>query len=79
MEINPLEIIRTFEELDLRKELLVRIQEFNYITPSPIQSKGLLPLLSGQDLIVEAPFASGKTTGYIIGSLQIVSPSIQAT
>lgn len=71
--------MRTFEELDLRKELIMRMRECGYLTPSPIQSRGLLPLLSGQDLIAEAPAGSGKTTGYTIGVLQIVSPLIAET
>ena len=51
----------TFEALNLKPELLQRLQEMKYNTPTPIQETAIPLLLEGNDVAGQAETGSGKT------------------
>ncbi len=70
-----------FDALNLKTELLQRLQEMNYTTPTPIQETAIPLLLEGHDVAGQAETGSGKTAAYglpILNNLQLDLQQIQA-
>jgi len=72
MESNWSESIESFEDLNLKQDLLRGIYGFGWNKPSKIQQTSILPFLKCRDLIAQAQSGSGKTGAFTIGSLQII-------
>jgi translation initiation factor 4A len=72
MESNWSESIESFEDLNLKQELLRGIYGFGWNKPSKIQQTSILPFIKSRDLIAQAQSGSGKTGAFTIGSLQII-------
>jgi len=62
--------IQTWDQMDLKQQLLRGIYAYGFDTPSEIQKKAILPLITGKDLIAQAQSGSGKTGTFVIGTLQ---------
>ena len=52
--------VDSFEDLQLKESLLRGIYGYGFQKPSPIQQKGILPLLRGKDTIAQVNFMSHK-------------------
>ena len=63
-------LIESFEELELKDNLLRGIYANGYEKPSVIQQKAIRPLLDGRDVIGQAQSGTGKTATFSIGVLQ---------
>jgi len=63
----------SFEQLGLRAEILLAISEHGYTTPTPIQSKAIPVVLGGRDLMAAAQTGTGKTAGFTLPILQLIS------
>lgn len=72
METNWEESVETFDELNLKPELLRGIYGYGFEKPSAIQQKAILPIIKGMDVIAQAQSGTGKTAAFAIGSLQLV-------
>jgi ATP-dependent RNA helicase RhlE len=57
---------KEFEKFELNKQLLNAIEEMGYTKPTPIQEKGIPPIMNGQDLMGVAQTGTGKTAAYVI-------------
>lgn len=55
IESNWEEKVDSFDELHLKEELLRGIYGYGFTKPSPIQQKGILPLLKRRDTIAQVP------------------------
>ena len=77
MESNWDEAVDSFDDLDLNKDLLRGIYSYGFEKPSPIQQKGILPLLRGKDTIAQAQSGTGKTATFAIGSLQKIDQKLK--
>ena len=64
--------IVSWEELDLPVSLLRGIYAYGYETPSPIQKKGIYPLMQKKDIIAQAQSGTGKTGCFSIGCLSLL-------
>jgi ATP-dependent RNA helicase RhlE len=62
-----------FSELGLRAELLRAVQDQGYDTPTPIQAKAIPVVLQGNDLMASAQTGTGKTAGFTLPILQLLS------
>lgn len=62
-------IFNTWDELELRPDLLRGIYAYGFEKPSPIQSKAIEPIKQGKDLIAQAQSGTGKTATFTIGVL----------
>lgn len=63
----------SFQSLGLSKALLKAISKKGYSTPSPIQEKAIPPILEGKDMLASAQTGTGKTAGFTLPMLQILS------
>jgi ATP-dependent RNA helicase RhlE len=62
-----------FTELGLRAEILRAIAEEGYTEPTPIQAKAIPVVLAGRDLMAAAQTGTGKTAGFTLPILQLLS------
>ena len=72
LEDPTIETISRWDDLDIPKELLRGIYAYGYENPSPIQRKGIKPLVDGRDVIGQAQSGTGKTATFCIGALSQV-------
>jgi len=66
------ETVESFDQLDLKPDLLRGIYGYGFVKPSVIQAKGILPILKGKDTIAQAQSGTGKTGTFAISILQVV-------
>ncbi len=70
-ETTGLTEIRKFEDLKLSEPILKGIYAYGWDKPSVIQSKAILPIIQGSDMIVQAQSGTGKTGTFSISSLHV--------
>ncbi|HEY4618970.1 MAG TPA: DEAD/DEAH box helicase [Flavobacterium sp.] len=63
----------SFNSLGLSDALLKAVSKKGYTTPSPIQQKAIPPILEGKDILASAQTGTGKTAGFTLPILQILS------
>ncbi|QDO92749.1 DEAD/DEAH box helicase [Formosa sediminum] len=66
----------SFNSLGLSEALLKAINKKGYDTPSPIQEKAIPPILEGKDVLASAQTGTGKTAGFTLPLLQILSEGV---
>lgn len=69
----------SFDQLELKEELLRGVYSYGFENPSLIQHKSIPIFTSGKDLIAQAQSGTGKTGAFVIGSLQKVDPEQKNT
>lgn len=67
----------SFKSLGLSDALLKAITKKGYTTPSPIQQKAIPPILEGKDVLASAQTGTGKTAGFTLPILHILSQGQQ--
>ncbi len=75
---QDIKIYKSFDEMTLPDTLLRGIYSYGYENPSPIQQKGIKPLIEGHDLLAQAQSGTGKTATFCIGSMARVDPTLKA-
>jgi len=71
-ESNWNEVCATFDDMDLKEDLLRGIYAYGFEKPSTIQQRGIVPIVKGFDTIAQAQSGTGKTATFTIGVLQRV-------
>lgn len=74
-ETDEIITYESFEDLDLKENLLRGIYSCGYEKPSVIQQKAIKPFIDGGDLIAQAQSGTGKTATFSIGTLQRIDES----
>ena len=67
----------SFNSLGLSEALLKAVSKQGYTTPSPIQQKAIPLILEGKDVLASAQTGTGKTAGFTLPMLQILSEGQQ--
>ncbi|HEY5672125.1 MAG TPA: DEAD/DEAH box helicase [Malonomonas sp.] len=69
----------TFNDLGLSAELLRAVSDQGYSQPTPIQAKAIPVVLEGRDILAGAQTGTGKTAGFTLPLLQLLSakPPVQ--
>ncbi|MDD5177544.1 MAG: DEAD/DEAH box helicase [Sterolibacterium sp.] len=62
-----------FTDLGLRAEILRAVTDQGYDTPTPIQAQAIPLVLAGRDLMAAAQTGTGKTAGFTLPILQLLS------
>lgn len=62
----------TFDQFELRAEILKAVAELGYETPSPIQQKTIPLLLEGKDIIGQAQTGTGKTAAFALPGINLI-------
>lgn len=63
----------TFNTLGLSDTLLRAVQQTGYTSPTPIQQKAIPEILDGRDVMAAAQTGTGKTAGFTLPLLQLLS------
>ena len=72
-------IINTWDDLNLKEDLLRGIYAYGFENPSEIQKKTIGHIRNGKELIAQAQSGSGKTGAFSIGTLQSIDISKSET
>ena len=57
---------QSFEDFKLNRQILNAVADAGYTTPTPIQQKAIMPILSGQDIMGVAQTGTGKTAAFVL-------------
>lgn len=68
----------SFQSLGLSEALLKAISKKGYTKPSPIQEKAIPPVLEGHDVLASAQTGTGKTAGFTLPLLHLLSENPKA-
>ena len=63
----------TWDELDIDVNILRGIYAYGFEKPSPIQSKAIISIIEGKDIIAQAQSGTGKTAAFSIGTLSHIN------
>jgi len=64
------EVCETFDDMDLKDDLLRGIYAYGFQKPSYIQQRAITPVVQGHDTIAQAQSGYGKTATFCIAALQ---------
>ncbi|KAK6047328.1 eukaryotic initiation factor 4A-III [Cooperia oncophora] len=81
IEGNYEQVVASFDEMNLKQNLLRGIYAFGFEKPSAIQQRAIVPCTTGRDVIAQAQSGTGKTATFSISILQRIDenePSVQA-
>lgn len=67
-----LKLLETFEELNIKENLLRGIYSYGFETPSKIQSYAIPYMIKRKDIIAQSQSGTGKTGAFTIGLLSII-------
>lgn len=80
-ESNWDQVVESFDNMNLREELLRGIYAYGFEKPSGIQQRAIIPLSKGHDVIAQAQSGTGKTATFTVGILErldLTNPECQA-
>jgi len=66
-----------FQALGLKAEILKAIDALGFEEPSPIQQQAIPALMSGVDVVAQAPTGTGKTAAFAIPIMERIDPAIR--
>jgi translation initiation factor 4A len=76
LEPTEVPVTATFDEMGLPDDLLRGIYSYGFERPSAIQSKAIMPVVQGRDVLAQAQSGTGKTGTFVIGALSHLNPSL---
>ena len=81
IDSNWEEVCESFDDMELREELLRGIYAYGFEKPSAIQQRAIVPCIKRNDVIAQAQSGTGKTATFSISILQQIdtrNPNCQA-
>merc|ERR1711957_757241 len=78
IESNWDEVCESFDEMELREDLLRGIYAYGFEKPSAIQQRAIIPCVKGNDVIAQAQSGTGKTATFSISTLQKIDSNVKA-
>ncbi|XP_061525146.1 eukaryotic initiation factor 4A-I-like [Phycodurus eques] len=77
IESNWNDIVDSFDDMNLREDLLRGIYAYGFEKPSAIQQRAILPCIKGYDVIAQAQSGTGKTATFAISILQQIDVTLK--
>jgi ATP-dependent RNA helicase len=68
--------VASFEDMNLKPELLKGIYAYGFEKPSAIQQRAIVPIVQGRDVIAQSQSGTGKTGVFSISALQILNQKV---
>jgi ATP-dependent RNA helicase DeaD len=65
-EAEEIPLATSFAEIVTDKDILARLNDIGFHTPTEVQAKSLAPAVKGGDLIIQAQTGGGKTLAFVI-------------
>jgi translation initiation factor 4A len=72
-----LKVYDTFDSMSLPEKLLRGIFAYGYERPSDIQTKAIVPMKEGRDILAQARSGTGKTATFCLGSMCRIDPALK--
>ena len=72
-----LKIYESFESMELDDKILRGIFTHGFERPSDIQTKAIVPMKEGHDILAQARSGTGKTATFCIGAMTRINPSVK--
>lgn len=69
----------SFETMGLKEDLLRGIYAYGFETPSAVQSRAIVQICKGRDVIAQAQSGTGKTATFSVGILQSIDMAVRET
>ena len=63
----------SFKELHLSAPILKAVADEGYTTPTPVQAQAIPHILAGRDMLAGAQTGTGKTAGFTLPILELLS------
>jgi len=79
VETNWKEVCTSFDDMNLKDNLLRGIYAYGFEKPSAIQQRAIMPILKGNDTIAQAQSGTGKTATFSISVLQQIDLKSKTT
>ncbi|KAK0180156.1 hypothetical protein PV327_005825 [Microctonus hyperodae] len=76
IESNWEEVVESFDDMNLKEELLRGIYAYGFEKPSAIQQRAIVPCVKGLDVIAQAQSGTGKTATFSISILQQINTAL---
>jgi ATP-dependent RNA helicase len=76
---NEQRVIASFEDLNLKPELLRGIYDYGFEKPSAIQQRAILPIIQSRDVIAQSQSGTGKTATFSMAVLQVINEKLSGT
>ena len=73
-----IEIIKNFDDLNLKDNLLRGIYSNGFEKPSVIQQRAIKPMLEGYDIVAQSQSGTGKTGTFSISALQLLDENLKS-
>lgn len=77
LDTNWHEVVESFDDMNLKEELLRGIYAYGFEKPSAIQQRAIMPCILKRDVIAQAQSGTGKTATFSISILQQIDTSIR--
>jgi len=77
-EFDTIAVYDSFDEMNLKDDLLRSIYAYGFEKPSAIQKRGIVPLYKGGDIIAQAQSGTGKTATFSIGILNKIDENVKS-
>jgi len=74
-DVEDIERISSFDDLELKPDLLRGIFAYGFEKPSAIQQQAIKPIIIGRDVIAQAQSGTGKTATFSIAILEKIDQS----
>jgi ATP-dependent RNA helicase len=74
---EDVDVVRDFESIGLKDELLRGIFSYGFEKPSAIQQRAIRPIISGRDCICQAQSGTGKTATFSISILHSIDTKLR--
>eukprot|EP00656_Telonema_subtile_P054204 TRINITY_DN803_c0_g2_i3.p1 TRINITY_DN803_c0_g2~~TRINITY_DN803_c0_g2_i3.p1 ORF type:complete len:441 (-),score=168.38 TRINITY_DN803_c0_g2_i3:228-1550(-) len=72
VEPQEVQAFDSFDEMGLNEDSLRGVYSYGFEKPSAIQSRSIVPMAQGRDMIAQAQSGTGKTGAFTIGLLQLI-------
>ncbi|KAG7436840.1 ATP-dependent RNA helicase eIF4A [Fusarium oxysporum f. sp. raphani] len=77
IESNYDETVDSFDDMNLKSELLRGVYAYGFERPSAIQQRAIMPVIKGHDVIAQAQSGTGKTATFSISVLQKIDTNVK--
>jgi ATP-dependent RNA helicase len=76
---DDVKVLKNFDAMGLKEDLLRGIYAYGFEKPSAIQQRAIEPILKGRDVIAQSQSGTGKTTIFCVGILQTINTKSKDT
>ena len=74
---EEIKVIKSFDELNLKPEILRGMYSYGFEKPSAVQQRAILPILEGRDIVIQSQSGTGKTCVFCVGALQCIDLALR--